>query len=108
MKAQLTTINDHGVIYDALKFVCPGCKDIRGTGLHMLPVNCSDRHSPSWDWDGNLEAPTVSPSILTHGVDSVCHSFLRNGVFEYLGDSTHRFSGQFVPMDDLEDWMIKE
>ena len=120
MKCSLRTVDDHGVVYQALMFVCPGCATpyphLDGTlhtpsGLHMLPVN-SPQKSPSWGWDGNLEAPTLSPSILTkiHPYDEmsrplgVCHSFLVAGVFQFLGDSTHEFAGQQVPLPDLPQW----
>lgn len=107
---------DAGVVeYDVLAFVCPGCASDGHSGLHMLAVN-TDLHSPAWTWDGNLDAPTLTPSILTQWgmVDAAargvapftCHSFLTAGVFHFLEDSTHRFAGQDVPMPDLEDWMI--
>jgi hypothetical protein len=90
-------------VYQALMFICPGCAETH-TGLHMLPVS-GVTERPMWTFDGNLEAPTLSPSILTrHGDMLVCHSFLRNGVFEFLGDSTHSLAGQHVPMPDLPDW----
>lgn len=111
MKTQLRSINNLGVRYHALSFVCPGCAELYDNdGLHMLPVNTTE-HTPSWDFDGNLDAPTLSPSILT-GKESpsrgVCHSYLRAGVFEFLSDSTHSLAGQKVPMPDLPDWFTKE
>ncbi len=108
MKSMLHSVDDHGVIYQSLAFVCPGCvEDCGGTGLHMLPVNTSE-HSPSWEFDGNLEAPTLSPSILTRsGGDKVCHSFLRSGVLEFLADCTHSLAGTQVPLPDLPDWFVK-
>lgn len=102
MRASLRTVDDHGVVYQALLFVCPGCKDQGFSGYHMLPVN-SPQKAPSWTWDGNLEAPTLEPSILTRHGDQVCHSFLRAGVFEFLGDCTHRLAGQRVPLPELPD-----
>lgn len=106
MKASLRTVNDHGNVYTALMFVCPGCPR---TGVHLLPVN-SPQVSPSWFWDGNLEAPTLDPSILSHiepydpetgAPQGICHSYLRAGVFEFLSDCTHPLAGQRVPMPDL-------
>lgn len=79
-----------------------------GSGLHMLAVN-SPQHPPSWDWNGNLERPTLSPSILSRtGPDGVniCHSYLRDGVFEFLEDCTHKRAGQQVPMSDLPEWAV--
>lgn len=104
------TIDDHGVVYTALMFVCPGCMEMEGggTGLHILAVN-TDARSPSWTWDGNLEAPTLTPSILTgRGSDRVCHSFLTAGVFNFLGDCTHSMANQQVPMPDLPEWVLNE
>ena len=114
-KAQLRTIDDHGRTYTALAFWCPGCEQVdndghRHRGLHMLPVN-STWKTPSWGFDGNLDAPTLSPSILTRsGPDgvNVCHSFLRAGVFEFLGDCTHQYAGQQVSIPDLPDWVVRE
>lgn len=106
--AVVRPVDDHGSVYSALAFVCPGCALMPGggSGLHMLPVN-SPNKSPQWDWDGNLAAPSLSPSILTRGADSHrCHSFLRDGVFEFLSDSTHPLAGQSVPLPPLPDWMV--
>lgn len=118
MKTQLIPVDDHGVKYNALMFVCPGCqaagrKDRPGyDGLHMLPVNAPGIDKPSWEWDGNLESPTLSPSILTRegvlGKNGVCHSFLKAGVFEFLTDSTHPLSGQKVSLPDLPDWAVRD
>ncbi len=118
MKSRLRTVRYDNVSVNTLMFVCPGC--VAGgpdgyDGIHMLPVNAPQGFDrASWDFDGNLEAPTLSPSILSHGavVDGVevrptCHSFLRDGVFEFLGDSTHPLAGQKVPIPDLPEWAEK-
>lgn len=106
MKSTIRVIDDHGVRYQALAFVCPGCNN----DLHLLPVNTTE-HSPSWEWDGNLEAPTLFPSIKTEWGNEttgihVCHSFLRAGVFEYLSDCTHQYANQHIPLPDLPDWFF--
>ena len=111
MKAMLRHVLDGEVEYDALAFVCPGCTLNGGPGLHMLPVNALVK-APSWTWNGNLELPTLSPSILTRWrwndeTDIICHSFLKEGVFEYLSDCTHGLNNQKVPMVDLPDWFIE-
>lgn len=112
MKSMLRTCNDGKKIYQTLMFVCPGC--VAGgpdgyDGLHNLPVNIiEDINKPSWNFDGNLESPTLSPSILTHGggAYSTCHSFLKAGVFDFLIDSTHPLAGQKVPIPDLPAWAV--
>ena len=111
--------------YEALMIWCPGCErpDEDGEpigGLHMLPVS-GHPPGPRWDFDGNLAAPTLSPSILTRSehrrerVDGelrdvglfVCHSFLRAGVWEFLGDCTHALAGRRVPMTPLPAWAVE-
>ena len=70
---------------------CPGCDD-----AHMIMLEGPGR----WEWDGDEQAPTFSPSILVSGgsQDRRCHSFVRAGRWEFLGDSTHALAGQTVPM----------
>lgn len=98
--------------YKVLVFICPGCN---GSGVHMLPITgTGDIKGASWEWDGNLEAPTLSPSILTmytqHGKDGdkpfVCHSFLKAGVFQFLEDCTHELRGKTAPLPPLPDWVL--
>lgn len=78
-----------------LMFWCPGCNS-----AHRVVTEGAG----SWAWDGNAINPTLSPSVLVHGgergSDSVCHSFVRRGVIEFLGDCTHELRGQHVPLPD--------
>lgn len=112
-KAVLRGIDDKDGRYDGLMFCCPGCASTREgyDGLHLLPVTGDGTKRPTWTWDGNLEAPTLSPSILTRfnwdGREIVCHSFLRAGVFEFLTDSTHALAGQQVPIPPLPTWATR-
>lgn len=47
-----------------------------------------------WGWDGNREAPTVTPSFLAVAHRPYrMHSFLRGGRLELCGDSTVVASG---------------
>ena len=84
-----------------LDFWCPGCDDV-----HLIETEGPYR----WEWDGDRETPTISPSILvTMGPPSArrtCHSFIRNGQWEFLGDCWHELAGQTVPMVDVPDWLI--
>lgn len=83
---------------------CPGCNE-----LHNFVVTNEQgdqpKNTPVWDWDRNVESPTFSPSMLVKGPESVCHSFLRNGVWEFLSDSTHALRGHKALMVDLPDWL---
>lgn len=105
MKAKLITQTHEGITWDSLMFVCPGC--VAGgpegyEGVHTLPVN-SEVKQPSWTWNGDLEKPTLMPSIKSQGY-CLCHSFLTDGLFKFLDDCDHPLVGQSVPMPDLPEW----
>lgn len=55
-------------------------------------------NSPNWYWNGDVENPTLKPSVLTTRRDMRCHSFITNGVVDFLRDTTHEYSGQKVPL----------
>lgn len=56
-----------------LAFICPcGCKR-----EGYLPVE-TNTPGPRWDWDGNHERPTLTPSVLFRG-GCQWHGFLTNG-----------------------------
>lgn len=45
----------------------------------------STKWIPTWQWDGNKESPTLSPSIRvmgSHGAPDLWHGYLRNGKLE--------------------------
>lgn len=114
MKAQLRhTVNQAAEpIGDRLYVWCPGCELGGGSGLHGLPIAGSPGVTePFWTWNGDIEAPTLEPSIMTryNSPDGkmVCHSYLRAGRWEFLGDSTHALAGQTVDLPDLPEWMVK-
>lgn len=53
-------------------YTCPcGCG-------HMGALAFRPHKSPSWDWDGNMEAPTLLPSV--HHVGH-WHGWLKNGIW---------------------------
>ena len=82
-------------------FLCPGCKSV-----HAININ-----GPRWTYNGNPDAPTFTPSILVtyDGADTGeddapperCHSFVNEGMIQFLGDSTHALAGQTV---EIPDW----
>ena len=85
---------------------CPGCE-----GRHAWQTADGPHpKGPTWDYDGNPERPTVSPSLLVMygglSGDRRCHSFIQNGQWQFLGDSTHTLAGQTVPMVQIEEWPV--
>ncbi|HHJ12148.1 MAG TPA: anaerobic dehydrogenase [Chromatiales bacterium] len=81
-------------------FWCPGCRQ-----LHRFHVN---KPSPDtgarWTWDGNIDAPTFSPSLLYPGK---CHLFIWEGWIRFLGDCQHELADQIVGVPDLPDWVLE-
>ena len=70
--------------------------------MHVIPR--------SWQFDGNLDAPTVAPSVKITGkqavhdgkaLDYCCHYILTAGVLNFGTDCTHRLAGQRVPLPML-------
>lgn len=144
---------------------CPGCDMLHPFTIEATPGPTGEllNSGTTWEWDGNLEAPTFSPSLLVfssvhlckhelflcpaetggtceershimgyllpggeviapkvhHRVPEGakkamvhsdactqpnrgnCHSFLRQGRWEFLGDSAHKLAGQTVEMIPL-------
>lgn len=76
-------------------FECPGCEYghwFKTTGK-----------SPVWTWNGDFEKPTVNPSILITPDNIRCHSFIKEGMIQFLSDCHHKLAGQTVPLPNVED-----
>jgi len=73
-------------------FHCPGCN-----GSHAY-------HVPRWSFNGNMESPTFSPSLLCNPDHNPtrCHLFITNGFIQYCGDCHHDLKGKTVPMVEWE------
>lgn len=77
--------------------------------FHMRCPGCADVHvvNESWEFNGDTVKPSFSPSILVTRTPTIiveggpvatrCHSFLTDGVWNYLGDCSHDMAGQSVP-----------
>lgn len=84
---------------------CPGCDMAHRpqiVGEHGDPPE-----GPCWTWDGNLEAPTFTPSYVTWTDTTRCHSNITAGQWVFHGDSTHELAGQTVPMVPVPDWLVR-
>ena len=96
------------------RFHCPGCDE-----SHVIPTK---PHERGWDFNGNEERPTFAPSILVYErrvpsdadpatvvppykpgdvLSPRCHSFVRDGRIEFLGDCTHALAGQTVDLPEV-------
>lgn len=63
-----------------------------------------------WTFNGDLEKPTFSPSLLVTGYlnekhpNGRCHSYITDGNINYLSDSTHEYAGQTIELPVYGDY----
>jgi hypothetical protein len=83
---------------------CPGCRQLHGPRVEG---------TQPWTWNGDLDAPTLSHSIKVTwenhatGKKHVCHSFMKGGTWQFLGDCTHSLAGQTVQLPRLPHWFVE-
>lgn len=105
-------------------FKCPGC------GLeHIIytnPANPSPyKGNPCWGFDGNMDTPSFSPSIMVRtgkyveGLNPeqiehclaleaeghfglICHSTVIQGMINFISDCTHAYVNQSMPLPEIE------
>lgn len=98
-------VSDGGKLIEGWMFHCPACNT-----LHRIQVD--KNHKPCWEWNRDVENPTVSPSILVRWStmdkpNQKCHSFVKNGHIQFLGDCTHEYKNQTLEIPDwydMNDW----
>ena len=73
------------------QYWCEGCGDVHAFG--------PERHQ----FNGDLENPTISPSLLESYPGHVCHSFIKAGVIQYLDDCNHSLAGQTIRLPDIDE-----
>lgn len=85
-------------VYSGVGFWCPGCES-----AHIVPIAGLE----PWQFDGNVEAPTITPSIknmkpipdtdpVQHTTE--CHVNVTKGMLQFHSDCAHPLAGQTVPM----------
>ena len=81
-------------------FFCPGCRYYH----HFQVVPGSDASKPIWTWNGDMEKPTFTPSLLVNGsTEQRCHLFVTNGQILYLGDCWHELKNTTIDLQEI-DW----
>lgn len=103
-----------------LAWHCPACNQ-----EHHVPVLIGEKGKKDrgWNWNGNLDSPTLSPSVkissgkyvpewekIKHRYDnaegkkwieensSICHFFITDGNVRYCGDCTHSYNGKIISL----------
>lgn len=98
---------DHTKALIGYRVGCPACTEAGQGSAHVFYVRSYTEKlngTQGWQFDGDYERPTFSPSMLAHGHKARCHSFVRNGRIEYLSDCTHAYAGQTIGLPDVESW----
>lgn len=77
----------------------------------IIPVIISgsrDKHEECvWSWNGDVNKPTLRPSINTEfkwGEEQTlhkCHSWVNDGMIQFLADSNHEQAGKTVELLDV-------
>lgn len=123
LSSKLRTVEGGGLMY-----YCQGCDMV-----HQVRVG--DGAGPRWGWNGDAQCPTFNPSVLVtwdqlseagrakeqvfkkqHGrwptreelpadVQHRCHTFVRDGMVQFLADCTHHLAGTVQALPDLPDWL---
>ncbi len=96
-KLHIMTNNDETEI--VYVFFCPGCKN-----SHPVRVKAANVTAPCWGWNGSLDSPTFTPSLLCNQSypESRCHSFITDGNIQFLGDCWHLLKNQTVEIPEWE------
>lgn len=93
-----------------IQFFCQGC------GYPHLIYTNPETSSKVWTFNGDLDKPTASPSLLNltgsfaeptfqdpEGIPPTrCHLYLNAGVISYLEDSTHDLAGKTIELPEIE------
>lgn len=91
-KARILHKVEAGITY--YEFYCPGCKT-----EHVV--------NSAWGFNDDFDKPTFTPSILVNRdrinpTAPVCHSFVKEGRIQFLGDCTHELAGKTVDLPELD------
>ena len=92
-----------------LKLPCP-------LDHRIIPIIISgsrDSHSEIvWSWNGDIEKPTLKPSVLTSGgrwdekmekyTQYRCHTWITDGKARFLSDCTHDKANQTIELDEVK------
>lgn len=83
-------------------YQCPRCDYV-----HSLPIDYPQSNGARWTWNGNMEKPTLKPSVMSPGGGAMCHHFVTDGILHFLNDTSPNprtgepFAGVSVEMPEL-------
>lgn len=102
MKAKLKIIDNKKYLMFCVDYGTSNILD----GFHCLPVITSGSrcNTNAWTWNGDLENPTLKPSIKTKGLEGIMHCWLNEGKTKMLSDSNIPNKGKTVDLINLNMW----
>lgn len=103
MGAKLKGLTDQTGTRTTFVFWCPGCEDVHP--YRVARGGSEGPEFPVWTFNGDLERPTFTPSLLVNGSGhgKRCHLFLTDGVLNFCADSAHALAGKSTPCPDWDD-----
>lgn len=94
---KIKPLYENGTLYRYV-FFCPGCET-----EHYFWTNGN-----GWTFNGDLDNPTVQPSILTKtGPNGMkrCHCWITDGKIRFFDDCDHELKGQTLELrNDSTSW----
>jgi len=82
----------------------------RSRRIPVILKGSRDNHSEMvWSWNGDVEKPTLKPSILSQiiwGEAKIlhkCHSFVNDGKVQFLSDCSHDKANQTIELLEVEE-----
>ncbi len=76
---------------------CEGCGK-----RHLIRVTKSPTGDHVWDWDGDVDLPTFSPSVRHNNhFEHICHYTITKGRVVFHEDSTHPLAGYEVDLPNF-------
>jgi hypothetical protein len=79
-------------------FHCPGCG-------YDHPFHVGSVQHVAWDWNNSFDKPTFYPSLLIFKDDESkrCHSFVKEGMIQFLPDCFHSLKNQTIELPAWDD-----
>ena len=93
----------------SLKALCPACQVEHNFLLDArYAYTGSGVPASIWEFNGDYEKPTFTPSMGANMKGQFpgrprCHSFLTDGQWHFMDDSSHGLAGQVVEMISVKD-----
>lgn len=101
-------------------FWCPGCETHHSFRTRRAKEETRKNRDtgkqekvPVWTFNGNLDKPSFTPSLLIHGYRNKkgqetgrCHLFLTDGIIKYQGDCSHKLAGKEFPLPNGHPFLL--